>query len=65
MPVIYSTIAATHAATELISALKNPAPDASFESLGTEKLDALRKLVEIYQCQITFKNLRQLKHRPK
>ena len=55
MPVISSSDAATHEATDLISAFKNPTPDAPFAPLGTKKLDALRKLAEIYQGQISPK----------
>ena len=52
---ISSVDAATHLATEFISALKNPAPAAPFATLVTEKLNAIRKFSEKIQGQITSK----------
>ena len=66
MPVIYSANEVTHLSTDLISAIKNPAPDAPFASLGMKTRDALRKPADILQVKNTPKtNLKQLKHRPK
>ena len=55
MPVISSTDAATHAAIDLIRALKNLVLAALLSPLGTEKLYALRKFVERFQGQIISK----------
>ena len=55
MPGIYSAAAATHAATYLISALKYPAPSTPFSPLGTENINSIIKLAEIFQLQITPK----------
>ena len=52
MPVISCDDAATHEATDLIRALKNPAPSAPFAPLFTEKLNVPAKLEEIFQGQI-------------
>ena len=52
---ISSPNTAIHAATDLITELKNTPPYAPFKPLGTEKLNSLRKLVEIIQGQITPK----------
>ena len=56
IPIIYSDDVTTDVPTDLISALKNKAPDAPFAPLGTEKLDALIKLADILQGQTTGKN---------
>jgi hypothetical protein len=45
MPYILPTEAATHAARDLIDALKHPSPP--FANLGDTKLVALKKLAEI------------------
>ena len=55
MSVISFANAATHGTTEFISALKNPALAALLSPLGTEKLNVLRKLAEIFQGKITPK----------
>ena len=55
IPGIYSAGAATHEATDTISALKNTALSAPFSPLGTEKLDVLRNLEEIFQEQTIAK----------
>ena len=53
IPGIYSVNAATYAATDLISALKNPAPAVPFAPLVTEKLNVLIKLSETFEGQTT------------
>ena len=53
---ISSAITSTHSSKGLIRKLKNPTPAAPFASLGTEKLDVLKKLAEIFQGQISSKN---------
>ena len=55
MPGISSANAAMYGKTHLISALKNLATNAPFLLLGTGKLDELRKLIDIFQGQITPK----------
>ena len=52
MPGIFFANAVTHVATSFISAMKNSASVALFAFLGTEKLDTLRKLADIFQGQI-------------
>ena len=56
MPGISFGSAAARVTTDLISQLKNPSPAALFALLRTEKLNALRKLAEIFQGQISQKN---------
>ena len=56
MPVMSSFDSATQEATYLNNALENQAPYAPFAPLGTEKLNTLRKIAEIFQGQITPKN---------
>ena len=51
-----SADASTHAARDLITTLKYPAESIPFESLSTEKFNALRKIMEIFQGQITPKD---------
>eukprot|EP00978_Attheya_sp_CCMP212_P016490 scaffold43259_cov66-Attheya_sp.AAC.3 len=49
MPYISPTEAATHAARDLIEALKHPAPPAPFVNLGDAKLVALKQLAENFK----------------
>ena len=56
MPGISSANSAIYGVTDLISALRNLAPAALCSPLGTEKLNTLGKLAEVFQCQITSKN---------
>ena len=50
---ISSTNAATHIETDLIKALKNLSPASLFDTFGIKNLNALIKLAEIFQGQIT------------
>ena len=52
---IYSAYEYIHAETHLIITLENTATDTPFSPLRIEKLNALRKLAEIFQVQITQK----------
>ena len=63
---ISSADAVTNTETDLIGTLENPVPAAPFAPLCTEKLDALRKLADIFQVQIIEKTkLEKLKLRSK
>ena len=52
LPKSSSADMATRAALDLVEALKNPAPAAPFASLGSEQLQAIRKLSDIFSSSL-------------
>ena len=66
MRIISSANAVNHTEIDLMIALKNPVPTAPFETLGTEKIYAIKNFQPSYNTKSHQKlNRRQLKYRPK
>jgi hypothetical protein len=59
VPTVTATEAAIFAATDLIKALQNPAPNSPFSTLGIAQATALRQLADIFNT-----NVQPQKHKP-